>query len=64
MKTIVRLLALLAIIAITLAAQQKSDYAIVQRFQTMIKTIAKNIDQAKTVQECAEANTSIDAVIK
>jgi hypothetical protein len=64
MKTIVRLLALLAIITITLAAQQKSDYAIVQRFQTMIKTIAKNIDQAKTVQECAEANTSIDAVEK
>ncbi|MGD1044276.1 MAG: hypothetical protein ABR936_02985 [Bacteroidota bacterium] len=62
MKTIIRLVALLAIITFALAAQQKSDYALVQRFQTITKSIAKNIDQAKTVQECAEANTSIDAV--
>jgi hypothetical protein len=64
MKTIIRLIALLAIMNFALAAQQKSDYAIVQRFQTITKSIAKNIDQAKTVQECAEANTSIDVVEK
>jgi hypothetical protein len=64
MKTVIRILALLAILTVSLAAQQKSDYAIVQRFQTMTKSIAKNIDQIKTVQECAEANASIDAVVK
>jgi len=64
MKTVIRILALLAISTVSLAAQQKSDYAIVQRFQTMTKAIAKNIDQIKTVQECAEANASIDAVAK
>jgi hypothetical protein len=64
MKTIIRVLALLAISICTIAAQQKSDYAIVQRFQTMTKSIANNIDQVKTVQECAEANASIDAVEK
>jgi hypothetical protein len=64
MKTIVRIIGVLVIINVTLAAQQKSDYAIVQRFQTMTKSIAKNIDQAKTVQECAEANTTINEVEK
>jgi hypothetical protein len=64
MKTIIRLIAMLAIMNFMLAAQQKSDYAIVQRFQTITKSIAKDIDQAKTVQECAEANTSIDALEK
>jgi len=64
MKTIIRLLALLAAMNFALAAQQKSDYAIVQHFQTLTKSIAKNIDQAKTMQECAEASTSIDAVEK
>ena len=64
MKTVIRILALLVISTVSLAAQQKSDYAIVQRFQTITKSIAKDIDQAKTVQECAEANTSIDALEK
>jgi hypothetical protein len=64
MKTIIRLLALLAFINVAVAIQQKSDYALVQNFQTITKSIAKNIDQAKTVQECAEANSSIDAVEK
>jgi predicted RNase H-like nuclease (RuvC/YqgF family) len=64
MRTVIWLNALLAVINMTLTAQQKSDYAIVERFQTITKSIAKNIDQAKTVQECAEANTSIDAVEK
>jgi regulator of replication initiation timing len=62
MKTIIRLVALLAIMTFVLIAQQKSDYAVVQRFQGITKSIAKNIDQAKTVQDCAEANTSLDAV--
>ena len=64
MNTIVRLIALLAIMSLVLAAQQKSDYALVQRFQTTTQSISINIDQAKTVQECAEANASIDAAEK
>jgi hypothetical protein len=64
MKTFIRLVALLAMMNILLAAQQTSDYAIVQRFQTITKSIVKIIDQAKTVQDCAEANSSIDAVEK
>jgi len=64
MKTTIRLSTLLAIMTFSLVAQQKSDYAIVQRFQTMTKSITNNIDQAKTVQDCAEANTSIDAMEK
>jgi hypothetical protein len=64
MKTVIRFAALLAIMSVALIAQQKSDFATVQRFQTITKSIMNNIDQAKTVQECAEANTSIDAVEK
>ncbi|MCX6121855.1 MAG: hypothetical protein NTX44_09575 [Ignavibacteriales bacterium] len=64
MKTMIRIIALLVMMTLTLTAQQKSDYVIVQHFQTITKSIAKNIDQAKTVQECAEANTSIDAIEK
>ncbi len=64
MKTIIRLIALLVALNLILAAQQKSDYAIVQHFQTLTKSIEKNIDQAKTMQECAEASTSIDEIEK
>jgi cell division protein FtsB len=64
MKIMTRLIALLAVLTITLTAQQKSDYAVVQRFQVVTKSIAKNIDQAKTVQECVEANAAIDAAEK
>ena len=64
MKTILRLVSLLGMTACILLAQQKSDYATVQRFQGMIKSISNSIDQAKTVQECAEANASVDALEK
>ena len=64
MKTIIRLIALLAIVNCTGTAQQKSDYDLVQRFQSLTKSVANSIDQTKTVQECAEANTSIDAIEK
>jgi hypothetical protein len=64
MKTIIRLVALLAIVNCTGTAQQKSDYDLVQRFQSLTKSVANSIDQAKTVQECADANTSLDAIEK
>ncbi len=47
-----------------LIAQQKSDYATVQRFKSLTQSISKNIDQARSVQECAEVNGSIDAMVK
>jgi hypothetical protein len=62
MKTIIQLITMMALMNFALVAQQKSDYAIVQRFQVISKSVAKNIDQAKTVQECAESNTAIDAI--
>jgi len=64
MKTIIRLIKMLVIASLTLVAQQKSDYATVQRFQNMTKLISQNVDRAKTVQECAEAAASIDALEK
>ena len=64
MKTIIRLIALLAIVNCNGTAQQKSDYDLVQRFQSLTISVANSIDQTKTVQECAEANTSIDAIEK
>ncbi len=64
MKTLIHLIAILFITSPALIAQQKSDYATVQRFQSLTQSISKNIDQAKTVQECAEATTSIDALEK
>jgi hypothetical protein len=64
MKSIVRMMLLLVMMSVTLTAQQNSDYGIVQRFQTLTKSIANDIDQAKTVQECADANSSIDAIEK
>ena len=64
MKTIIQLIALLAIVSCTGTAQQKSDYDLVQRFQSLTKSVANSIDQAKTVQDCAEANTSLDAIEK
>ena len=64
MKTFIRLVAFLSIISIVLVARQKSDYSTVQRFQSLTQSISKNIDQSKTVQECAEATTAIDALEK
>jgi uncharacterized coiled-coil protein SlyX len=62
MKTANRLVGLLVLSSLFLVAQQKSDYAIVQRFKTITQTISKNMDQANSVQECAELNASVDAL--
>ncbi len=64
MKTISILLTLLVTTGIGLFSQQKSDYETVQKFQNITKSISKNIEQAKTVQECAEASASIDVIEK
>jgi hypothetical protein len=64
MKRPLQFFSLLAILCVPLAAWQTSDYALVQRFQNSTKSIAKNIEQAKSVQECVDASASIDAVEK
>jgi cell division protein FtsB len=50
--------------SLILVAQQKSDYATVQLFQTTAQSISKNVDKANSVQECAELNASVDALEK
>ena len=64
MKTMIQLVLVLVSMNVVLAFQQKSDYALVQHFQATTKSITKIIDQAKSVQECADANASIDAAEK
>ncbi len=54
----------LVVLSCFLAAQEKSDYATVQKFQGEVKMLAKSVDSAKTVQDCAEVSASIDAMIK
>lgn len=53
----------LVVLSSFLAAQEKSDYATVQKFQGMVKTLAKSVDSAKTVQDCADVSASINAMI-
>jgi cell division protein FtsB len=64
MKTIISLFSLLVLSSLILVAQQKSDYATVQLFQTTAQSISKNVDKANSVQECAELNASVDALEK
>jgi cell division protein FtsB len=64
MKTILCVVALLVSSSLILVAQQNSDYATVQLFQTTAQSISKNVDKANSVQECAELNASIDALEK
>jgi len=45
-------------------AQEKSDYAILKKFQTNIESISANIDKATTAQECADINVKIDGLEK
>ena len=64
MKTLVRcsviLLSALASVSGIGYAQDQSDYAIVQGYQSKYKEILKQINQVQTVQECADVQTSID----
>lgn len=62
MRMIVHLAAIVLLFNSILIAQQKSDYAIVQRFKTVSQQISKSLDQANSVLECAEINASIDAL--
>ncbi len=68
MKTLIRVVIvpvlLLIGLSIEAAAQKRSDYAIVNEFESRYKDILKSINQVKTVQECADVSTSIDELEK
>ena len=64
MRTAQNILILLTIAAVSLTARQKSDRAIVDKFEKTVKVLYRAADSAKTVQECADINTSIDELQK
>ena len=49
---------------VPLTAQQKSDFATVEKFQAKVKSITKSIETATTAQECAEISSVLDATEK
>ena len=64
MRTAQNIVILLIIAAVSLTAQQKSDRAIVDKFENTVKVLYRTADSAKTVQDCADINTSIDELEK
>jgi hypothetical protein len=64
MRTAQSIIILLTIAAVSLTARQKSDRAIVDKFEKTVKVLYRAADSAKTVQECADINTSIDELQK
>ena len=64
MRTAQSIVILLIITAVSLTARQKSDRAIVDKFEKTVKVLYRAADSAKTVQECADINTSIDELQK
>ena len=64
MRTAQNIVILLTIAAVSLTARQKSDRAIVDKFEKTVKVLYRAADSAKTVQECADINTSIDELQK
>jgi hypothetical protein len=64
MRTAQSIIVLLTIAAVSLTARQKSDRAIVDKFEKTVKVLYRAADSAKTVQECADINTSIDELQK
>jgi len=64
MRTAQNIVILLIIAAVSLTARQKSDRAIVDKFEKTVKVLYQVADSAKTVQDCADINTSIDELQK
>ncbi|MGD1044896.1 MAG: hypothetical protein ABR936_06160 [Bacteroidota bacterium] len=64
MRTAQYIVILLIIAAVSLTARQKSDRAIVDKFENTVKVLYRAADSAKTVQDCADINTSIDELEK
>ena len=64
MRTAQHIVILLIIAAVSLTARQKSDRAIVDKFEKTVKVLFRTADSAKTVQDCADINASIDELQK
>jgi hypothetical protein len=64
MRKVIYFFGWFVVLSCFLAAQERSDYETVQKFQSMVKVLARNVDSAKTVQDCADVSASIDAMIK
>ncbi len=64
MRTARNIVILLIIAAVSLVARQKSDRAIVDKFEKTVKELYRASDSAKTVQDCADINASIDEMEK
>jgi hypothetical protein len=64
MRTAQNIAILLIIVAVSLTARQKSDRAIVDKFEKTVKVLYRAADSAKTVQDCADINASIDELEK
>ena len=59
MRTVQLLVFLFALVAVSAIARQKSDRAIVDKFERSVKGLFRAADSAKTVQDCADIITSI-----
>jgi hypothetical protein len=64
MRTAQNIVILLIIAAVSLTARQKSDRAIVDKFEKTVKMLYLAADSAKTVQDCADINASINELEK
>ena len=64
MRTAQNVIILLLIAAVSLIARQKSDRAIVDKFEKTVKALYHSADSAKTVQDCADINSSIEELEK
>jgi chromosome segregation ATPase len=64
MRTAQNIAILLIIAVVSLTARQKSDRAIVDKFEKTVKELYRSADSAKTVQDCADINASIDELEK
>jgi hypothetical protein len=64
MRTAQNIVLLLIIAAVSLTARQKSDRVIVDKFEKTVKVLYQAADSAKTVQDCADINASIDELEK
>jgi hypothetical protein len=64
MRTAQNIAILLVIAAVSLTARQKSDRAVVDKFENTVKVLFRAADSAKTVQDCADINASIDELEK
>ncbi len=60
----ISLVGALILFSVVAMAQEQSDYAIVNSFQTKYKAIKEAIKEVKTVQECAEVSANIDELEK